>query len=428
MYRYFGLILLILFFVGCSKKVEIGQKSFEKEDEYIVEALLAKNSKDYNLSKYYVNLLYENSKKSVYKEQFIELTYLNKEYNTTINISKEYLNNFEIHNETIEKYLVLSLLALNQNKRALHIAKLLLAKNRTLQNYNFIAFSYLHMKDYKNAIKYFKSMYSINPSEMIVLKIGNILIKNLNNANEALSYYQTHIREHGCKERVCLQMLSIYKFMYDIPNMIEIYKKLIKKYDNPQYEKDLLNLYIVEKMYDDAIKLVKSNNFPKEWLLNLYETKQDYKNASKVSYELYKTTKAKSYLYKSAIYKFEVSKRSKKDVKILVDTLTPIVDELNSAVSYNYLGYTLIDYDINYHKGIKLVKKALELEVHNDYIDSLAWGYYKLKKCNLAYKTIMKLKNTKSKEILEHIEKIKRCKDDIEKNIRTNKTKIKHKI
>ena len=45
----------------------------------------------------------------------------------------------------------------------------------------------------------------------------------------------------------------------------------------------------------------------------------------------------------------------------------------------NYLGYLLIDHDMDVKKGISLVKKALEKKPDNGYyLDSLAWGYYKL--------------------------------------------------
>ena len=428
MYRYFTIITLILFLTGCGENVEVTQKKFEKEDNYIIKALLAKNRGDYNLSKHYVKLLYDKTDNPVYKKEFIKLTYLNKEYNKTIQLSKNYLDNFKIHNAEVEKYLVLSEFALKDYKQALKISKLLLQKNRSLQNYSFIAFSYLKLKDYKNAIKYFKSMYAIKPSEIIVLKIGDILIKNLNNAKEALSYYQTYIREQGCHKAVCLRMLAIYRFMYDIPNMIAIYEKFIKTDNNPIYKKNLLNLYIQSKMYNKAIKFIKENNYPNEWLLELYEVKKDYKNSAKVSYKLYKTTKAKVYLYKYAIFKFQASKHTKQDAKELVKTLLPIVDKLNSPVIYNYVGYILIDYNINYHKGISLVKKALKVKPNNDYyIDSLAWGYYKLHKCNLAYQEMLKIKTKKEKDIQEHIQKIKRCKNDFKQNYRKNKRKIKNK-
>jgi hypothetical protein len=56
-------------------------------------------------------------------------------------------------------------------------------------------------------------------------------------------------------------------------------------------------------------------------------------------------------------------------------------------------------------------------------LDSLAWGYYKLHKCFLAYKTINKI-SLKEKEILKHKKLIRRC-YDIAKNNRKNKTKSK---
>ena len=62
-------------------------------------------------------------------------------------------------------------------------------------------------------------------------------------------------------------------------------------------------------------------------------------------------------------------------------------------------------------KGIKLVKEALLKEPNSPfYLDSLAWGYYKIGKCKEAKKIMKKLvKNSKEKEILMHWKKINEC-------------------
>ena len=85
---------------------------------------------------------------------------------------------------------------------------------------------------------------------------------------------------------------------------------------------------------------------------------------------------------------------------------------MQNDVYDNYLGYLLIDYDIDVSRGVELVKRALTKDPTSVfYKDSLAWGYYKQKKCVEAYeimKTITaELKDDKT--VIEHMEAIKKC-------------------
>jgi len=77
----------------------------------------------------------------------------------------------------------------------------------------------------------------------------------------------------------------------------------------------------------------------------------------------------------------------------------------------NYYGYLLIDHNRNVKKGIKLVKEALKQEPNSIfYLDSLAWGLYKQKKCKKAKVILDKVINqTKEEEVLMHYKKIKEC-------------------
>ena len=71
----------------------------------------------------------------------------------------------------------------------------------------------------------------------------------------------------------------------------------------------------------------------------------------------------------------------------------------------------LIDHDIDVEKGIELVQKALKAEPDSlYYIDTLAWGYYKLGKCKDAYTLLKPYESDRSQpEVIEHLEKIKAC-------------------
>ena len=79
----------------------------------------------------------------------------------------------------------------------------------------------------------------------------------------------------------------------------------------------------------------------------------------------------------------------------------------------NYLGYILIDHGIDLNNGIKYVDMALKLEPTSIYyLDSKAWGYYKLGKCEKAKKIIdkvIKLDNSNNTEVKSHFNSITKC-------------------
>ena len=84
---------------------------------------------------------------------------------------------------------------------------------------------------------------------------------------------------------------------------------------------------------------------------------------------------------------------------------------LNDSVYLNYYGYLLIDHTIDVKKGIALVERALKLEPDSPYyLDSLAWGYYKLGECQKAYDIMKDFDESISEpEVLSHINAIKQC-------------------
>ena len=90
---------------------------------------------------------------------------------------------------------------------------------------------------------------------------------------------------------------------------------------------------------------------------------------------------------------------------------------VHNPVYLNYYGYILIDKNIDINKGLNIIKKALTQEPENTYfLDSLAWGEYKLGECSKAYKTmkkVVKVEGLKEKEIIEHWNAINnQCKTD----------------
>jgi len=80
----------------------------------------------------------------------------------------------------------------------------------------------------------------------------------------------------------------------------------------------------------------------------------------------------------------------------------------------NYLGYLMIDHDLNITEGMGYVRKALEKQPGSPfYIDSLAWGNYKLGECTEALRLMKQVESmigTEEEEVKEHLKAIEKCK------------------
>ena len=91
---------------------------------------------------------------------------------------------------------------------------------------------------------------------------------------------------------------------------------------------------------------------------------------------------------------------TKLDADVLVDFTNPEAALTNAKMASE--------------KGVKLVKEALRSQPNNiAYIDSLAWGYYKIGLCQKAYNLMKKVVGTigtKNKEIKTHWELMQSCK------------------
>jgi hypothetical protein len=162
-----------------------------------------------------------------------------------------------------------------------------------------------------------------------------------------------------------------------------------------------------------AIKFLENNKLNDLKLLSLYKRTNQLKKALNLMKDLYKKTKYIDLLAQIAILEFEVAKDKRKVLQSVIKKFEDVLAVLDNHTYQNFLGYLLIDYDIDVRKGLGLVKKALKKSPNNiAYIDSLAWGQYKLKECKNALqnmKIVVDEIGLDDNEIKLHWEKIKEC-------------------
>ncbi len=151
-------------------------------------------------------------------------------------------------------------------------------------------------------------------------------------------------------------------------------------------------------------------------LLDLYVRNKQFDKASELAKKLYKQDQNPLYLAQSSVFAYEASPNKNDPILLstIVDGLKQANSEMDSPLYANYLGYLMIDHDIDIDGGIVYVKKALLAQPESPfYLDSLAWGYYKKGECAEALRLMKQVESmigTDEQEVKDHLKAIETCK------------------
>ncbi len=198
-----------------------------------------------------------------------------------------------------------------------------------------------------------------------------------------------------------------------------VYEKLFKATGEQNYAKNVLEIYFQFNNLTQAQSFLEKNSsihLADEILLEIYRHKKDYQKSIEVLDRIYKQTHNVDFLALKAmmIYESAKNRNDKKMLESVVEDLKIVSNKLDDALYWNYLGYLMIDHNLDIKEGMQYVTKALQKEPQNVYyLDSLAWGYYQLKDCINARLTMEKIpleEIQKEKEIKDHFEVIRQCK------------------
>lgn len=421
MSRYIQSIIFFLVFllVGCSIKepnlTQVGQKSFENEDYMILLALEHQREGNNKGAIQIYKTLYEKSEKVNYLVEAVKISFLTNDIKSTELILADALEKAP-KNRELQRIQIGFLIKQEKYKEAEIKSLELLKQEKSERNLKIAGTIYFQVKSYTLALKYFESAYSINSDENSLLYIIDILYNYLDKKEDAIALLETHIRMNSCETNTCYKLIEIYGKEKNINGLISTYKRLYKRFGNDEYAKKVIELLIYTKDKNRAVSFLEESGYNQEMLLDIYVSSSDFQGAYKVAEKLYKKSSNVLYLGKMAIYEYETNK-NKIDEKVLKSVskkFEQVVYEIHEPLFYNYYGYLLIDHDINVEKGIGLVKEALLKEPNSPfYLDSLAWGYYKLGRCEEAKEIMDKLiKKSKEEELIMHSIKINKCVDE----------------
>ncbi|MCW8837373.1 MAG: hypothetical protein OQK11_01600, partial [Thiovulaceae bacterium] len=390
-------------------------KAFEEEDTIVMVALRAEQIKEYNASSSMFETLYEKSSKKEYLYRSLQNALLAKEYNKVVAKVDDVTNgSFEDFN--LVRMKIFALINLNRLEEAKTISIMLVDKSQEVDDYILVSDIYVKLSKYDTALKYLESAYAKDYNEKILDKISVILYVNLDRKKDAIAHLETHAKVHGCSKVICNRLLSIYSNENNIESLLRIYLKLYEIDKKDQIARKIVQIYGYTKDYIKLISFLEKNATDDKLLLQMYIQVKNYKKAAPLAEKLFDETAEISYLGQSAIFEYEGSenKNDSKMHKRVIERLKNVILIEPKALYFNYLGYLLIDHSIDIKLGMSYIDKALKEEPDSAYyLDSKAWGYYKLGQCKKSYnliKKVIKMDGGDEKEVQDHYKKIKKCK------------------
>ncbi len=387
------------------------------EDELIMRGLLYDEYKAYENSYQVYKKLYDDTGAEIYlfKEATAALMSRNHILESITRLKrwdKVNPNRIEVRRLLIPLYLTA-----RQVKNATIEAENLLEQSKEPMDLDLASKSFLYAGKFKRALDLLSRVYETVPREEILLRMVDIMDEFIGERKKAIQLLETHRRINIVSHDVYAKLLFLYQKEKDIDGILETYKALYKQDNDQKYLTKIIDAYIYKRDLDGAIVFLEADQSRNDILYELYKTKKYFSKALTLVDKLYEEDKNSKWIAEKGVLIFENSK-DKNDKKMIKNVISHFEKAIalgnDDSIYLNYYGYTLIDKEVNVKKGIDVIENALSQQPDNIYyLDSLAWGYYKQRKCDKAYKLMKRVvdeEGLEEPEIIEHWDAIRECK------------------
>lgn len=322
-----------------------------------------------------------------------------------------------------------------------NLASILLEKSLQttprLQTHYILSNIYMQQKMPDKALEHFIAIYNDEMSMGTKFKLESLnhiitIYLQQEEINKALIYLNEYIANNEYEINI-QNFLALYTKLKKVEILKENLQKRFAEVQSIENARMLIGVLIQLKEHNEALKILKQNEFlfeqnGKEMFMQIYADKGDFKQATKIAKELYNQTHQIDFLALSAIYEYEViDNKNKTTLGPIIKTLQFVIEQRDNelkaqnkksgkeeAFFYNFLGYILIDYNIDIDKGLEYINMALAIQPNSaEYLDSLAWGFYKKGDCKKAQETfqlILPAQIESLQELQEHNALIQKCK------------------
>lgn len=413
MIKFFILSVLALSVLHAApKSIQVGNILEDTLALYALDAQV--HQKYYRASGFFGELYKQTSKKEyLYQslrmlEQSNDIKLLSKQTAAELKKSPD--------DEILRRFEIIVLLKEGNFAEASQKALVLSEKGQKAPDYLLYAEARLKLGDYSGAVATLKKAYAIDYDEATAERIALIQYAQLGEKSEAIKFLKDHIGAHGNSQLLGKRLGSLYADSGALDDAAAIYEQTYDAFKDPSAAEEALRIYLYQKDYSKMTTLLEHSQLNDPLLLDLYVRVKEFDKASALALKLYERENNPLYLAQSSVFKYEAAANQNDPALIesVIEGLKKANKDLNEPLYLNYLGYVMIDHDINVTEGMGYVRKALEQQPDSPfYIDSLAWGHYKLNECAEAMRLIKQVESmigTDEQEVRDHLNAIEKCK------------------
>lgn len=418
------LLIVVLSVEGASKpanKSSVVPKSAPKKsidisnETYILAALDAQIRQKNPLALAYYETLYAKTKNQEYLYQALRLLELEDNPKQLSDAVHEALKTHP-NDTTLKRFAIIVLLKNGKYAQAAQESLSLSEQTKNNNDYALLADSYLKMGNYQAGYHALKQNYDSTHSHRVADQLALLMYAHLGQKKEAIVFLKEHTEKYTLNETVGKRLASFYADSGDLDDAALLYEKIYDLNPDPTVAQEVIKIYAYQQNTPKLTEFLEKSQVNDPALLQLYVQKKEFTKASELAKKLYKQNQNPLYLAQSCAFAYEAAS-NKNDPLILtevIDGLKQANNEMSSPLYLNYLGYLMIDHNLNITEGMTYVKKALDKEPDSPfYLDSLAWGYYKQGECTDALRLIKQVESmigTSEDEVKAHLKAIEKCK------------------
>lgn len=415
-YRLIFVILIYVSFVHAHGVLKAKEFMSASDDELIVTGLLYDEYRAYENAREVYARLFDTTQAEVYLYKEAKASLLGKSH---INESLERLKTWDKAHPTLESKRLLIPLYLAVNKVALAQteAEYLLERSAEATDLELASNPFLYAGDFTRALNLLSKVYEQTLNETILLRMTEIMDVYTHERKRAIALLETHRRMHASSTNILAELLRLYSKEKDIDGLMQTYKALYLEQKDEKILEKIIDTYAYKNDLTGAIAFLEKYKVGDNILYELYKRQKYFDKAIKLTDRKYREDNDPRWLAEKGmlIYEKADDKNDKKMLALVVSNFEKAISMgVDDSIYLNYYGYTLIDKEIDIKKGMQIIKDALVQQPDNTYyLDSLAWGDYKMNECGKAYKMMKKVvdeEGLKEEEIASHWHAIKKCK------------------
>ena len=417
MTKFFTLIILTVLSVHGASKLKVSNTITPielSEESYLLGALDAQIRHKYMVASNYFEILYSQTGKKEFLYQSLRMLEQSKEISKLSEVTQKELTKTP-DDLTLQRFSIIALLQNGQFGHASQEASALCERSKVASDYALSAEAFLKLGEFQSAYSALKKGYDLSHDEEMADRLALIQYVHLGEKKEATEFLKNHIEKYENSKVLGKRLGSFYGDSGDLDKAATMFEQTYTLTSDPLIAQEAIKIYVYQQNFDKLTPLLEKSGVNDPMLLELYIRDKQFDKASLLAKKLYKEDQNPLYLAQSSIFSYEASK-NKSDPTLLnevVEGLKQVNSEIDDPMYLNYLGYLMIEHDLNVTEGMVYVQRALKIQPDSAYyLDSLAWGHYKKGECSQALKLIKQVESmigSDEQEVKEHLDAIEKC-------------------